>query len=156
MRIISFLFLAALLTALRATCSAADPERTQVRALLVTASPEAGPSDTRLAEFEPTLRRILRFESFRLAGEGSAQVSSPGQANLGMGRGHSLAITAEKSDARGVHLRIEWQESGRSLMVTGLVLRPGVPAVLGGPSARSLVDGHAVRRWLHKGAQVWE
>ena len=134
MRIIPFLFLAMMLMATHATATAADNGSTHVRALLVTASKEAGTSDPSLAEFEPTLRRILRFESFRLAGEGSAAVSTPGQANIGLSRGQALAITAEKSDARGVHLRIDWQDKGRSLMTTGLVLRPGVPAVLGGPS----------------------
>jgi hypothetical protein len=40
----------------------------------------------------------------------------------------------EKSDGKGVRLKVNWQEGRRSLMNTGLALRPGVPAVLGGPA----------------------
>ncbi len=104
----------------------------RVRALLVIASKQPGPADGRLASFEPTLRRILRFESFRLIGEGSTNLAVPGQSKIGLSNGHALELT---SDGKPGHLGVKWQSGGRSLMNTGLSLRPGIPAVLGGPAS---------------------
>jgi hypothetical protein len=133
MRIIQLLFLAALLVLPRAGI-AADGGSTRIRAVLVLASNQKGASDSRLSAYEPTLRRLLRFESYRLAGEGAGSVGSPGKASVNLGRGHSLQLETEKSDGKGVRLHVSWQEGGNSLMNTVLALRPGVPAVLGGPS----------------------
>jgi hypothetical protein len=133
MRTFRFLFVAAALACAH-HLFAADGDAVRVRALLVLASKNAAESDARLAAYEPTLRRILRFESFRLAGEGSTELATPGKASVGLGRGHSLDLDAEKSDGRSVRLRVSWQGEGRSLMNTGLSLRGGVPAVLGGPA----------------------
>lgn len=113
-----------------------------VRAMLVLASNQKGATDGRLADYEPTLRRILRFESYKLVGEGAASLGGAGRSSVKLGRGHSLEFAAEKSDGKGVRLKVNWQDGGRSLMNTGLVLRPGVPAVLGGPASG-------------KGGEVW-
>ncbi len=134
MKLISFFLLAALLTVARTATFAADGARANVRALLVLASSQRGASDARLAEYEPTLRRILRFESYKLAGEGSAALAGGGKSTVRLARGHAVELEMEKSDGKGVRLKVNWQEGRRSLMNTGLVLRPGVPAVLGGPA----------------------
>jgi len=132
MRIIHFILLGLLLIAPHSGIAAGGA--THVRALLVVASNQKGESDARLSSYEPKLRSILRFESYRLAGEGSANLDSPGRASINLTRGHSLTLENQKSDGGGVRLQVTWQEGGRSLMNMGLVLRPGVPAVLGGPS----------------------
>ena len=116
--------------------------RANVRAMLVLASNQKGATDGRLADYEPTLRRILRFESYKLVGEGAAALGGAGRSSVKLGRGHTLELAAEKSDGKGVRLKVNWQDGGRSLMNTGLVLRPGVPAVLGGPASG-------------KGGEVW-
>jgi hypothetical protein len=118
----------------RTALISADGGHAKVRAILVLASNERGASDERLSAYEPTLRRILRFESYKLVGEGSAAVTGARPTSVKLGRGHALELQAEKADGKGVRLRVQWQEGGRSLMNTGLVLRPGVPAVLGGPA----------------------
>lgn len=107
---------------------------TRLRALLVIASNEKGESDPRLAAYERNLRSILRFESYRLAGEGSAAIAPGGSASIGLGEGQSLTVEAEKPESRGARIKVKWEGQGRSHMNTGLALRPGVPAVLGGPS----------------------
>ncbi|MCW5549446.1 MAG: hypothetical protein KIT44_10840 [Opitutaceae bacterium] len=124
--------LAALLFTAGLTPLGAQSERASVRAILVAASNAEGESDRRLAPFEPTLRRILRFQSYRYLGEGSATVTTGGTVNLG--QGHRLELEHEPGDGRAVRLRVNWLDGRRSLMQTGLVLRPGVPAVLGGPA----------------------
>lgn len=106
---------------------------TAVRGLLVSASPAQGATDERLKPYESTLRRILRFESFKLLGVGRAAVATPGQASIMLGQGHRLEIQSEASADDRLRLQLNWVERGQSLMRTGLVLRPGVPAVLGGP-----------------------
>lgn len=133
MRIIQLIVLAALLLVPRAF--AADAGQTRVRALLVVASNQKGESDARLSAYEPNLRRVLRFESYRLAGEGSANLPSPGKAVVNLGHGHSLALETSKGEGGGsVRLQVNWQGSGRLLINTALVLPPGKPAVLGGPA----------------------
>lgn len=119
------------LFALTALAMPARSTAAEVSALLVTASKNPGPSDARLKPYEATLRRILRFESFRLVGEGSAHIAAPGKGQIGLGGGHQLQleIANEKSD----RVDATWQQGKRVLMQTGLSLRPGVPAVLGGP-----------------------
>jgi len=136
MRIIKLVFLSAVLVVTRTATLAADGGHVTVRAILVIASNQPARPDPRLAPYEPTLRRILRFESYRFEGEGSAGLAIPGKGTVAVGRGQALDLESEKSDGKGgVHLRVRWHDGGRTLMNTGLVLRPGVPAVLGGPSA---------------------
>ncbi len=108
-------------------------EQTSVRAILVTASNEKGESDRRLAAYEPTLRRILRFESYRYVAEGSVSLAVPAKAPLTLAAGHRLDLETENSSNAGIRLKLAWSEGRRVHMQTGLTLRPGVPAVLGGP-----------------------
>ncbi|HRE05845.1 MAG TPA: hypothetical protein PKX00_09570 [Opitutaceae bacterium] len=105
----------------------------ELSALLVSASKEPGASDPRLKPYEATLRRILRFESFKLVGQGQTSLQPPGKGNVSLGAGHSLQIEAESNAGGSERVQVSWQQGGRTLMRSGLVLRPGVPAVLGGP-----------------------
>ncbi len=139
--ILRLTFLIALGTVLLGTARA---ERASVEGILITASNEAGQTDRRLAPYEATLRRILRFESFRQVGTGRASVDIPANGTLSLGDGHELELEAEASDGKGVHLKVRWTADGRTLMNTGLALRPGVPAVLGGPSTGNKGDVYAV------------
>lgn len=119
-------------------------DRADIQGILISASNERGATDGRLAAYEPTLRRILRFESFRFLGEDTASLNGPERARLDLGSGHQLEIETEPSDGKGIHVRVRWVSGGRALMNTGLVLRPGVPAVLGGPSTGHKGEVYAV------------
>ena len=135
MRLTLSLLLGALLFGLgTAPARAEDRQQVSLRAILVSASREAGSTDKSLSRYEDTLRRILRFESFKQLGAGRARIEAPGSGSISLGQGHQLEVTTESSQGDRVRVQIEWTGSGRSLMRTGLVLRPGVPAVLGGPS----------------------
>ena len=129
--ILRLTFLLAAFAGLFASVRAAD---TSVQGILLTASNESGQTDRRLAQYEPTLRRILRFESYHYIGEDSANLSVPASGNLSLGDGHQLEITTERADGKSIHVKVRWLSGGRTLMNTGLTLRPGVPAVLGGPA----------------------
>ncbi len=126
------LLLALMLTA-TACCALRAAERTSLRAILVAASNEKGASDRRLAAYEPTLRSILRFESYRFLGEGSAALAVPAEGTLSLGQGHRLEIETEASDKGAIRLRVAWYDGGQILMRTVISQRPGVPSVLGGP-----------------------
>jgi hypothetical protein len=119
-------------------------DRTSIHAILVAASNDKGATDRRLAPYEPTLRRILRFESYRFLGEGSAALAVPAGGAIALGNGHRLELATESSDGKTVRVRVNWTDGGGSLMNTGLALRPGVPAVLGGPARGDKGEVYAV------------
>lgn len=134
--------LLAMLCGLTVTARAAD--RVSIQGILITASNESGQTDRRLAAYEPTLRKILRFESYRFLGDDRATLNVSDSGNLSLGDGHTLQVATESSDGKGIHVKVRWTANGRTLMSTGLVLRPGVPAVLGGPSTGSGGEVYAV------------
>lgn len=119
-------------------------ERASLQGILISASNESGQTDRRLAPYEPTLRRILRFESYRFLGDDRASLDVPASGTLTLGDGHQIEVTTESSDGKAIHVKVRWTGGGRTLMNTGLVLRPGVPAVLGGPSTGNKGEVYAV------------
>ncbi len=130
---LSLLWALLLATALSSTAAAAD-DTVSVRGILVSASREAGETDKSLAPYEANLRRILRFESFRRLGAGRAKAALPGEGSFNVGQGQTLRFHAEEAGEGRVRIQLEWQGGSRTFMRTGLILRSGVPAVLGGPS----------------------
>ncbi len=133
--ILSLCGLAALLAAMAVPAAHAQGnDRVALRAILVSASKEPGATDRSLSRYEDTLRRILRFESFQQLGSDRATLDTPGSGTLSLGQGHRLEINTEPAKGDRIRVQVEWDGNGRRLMRTGLVLRPGVPAVLGGPS----------------------
>jgi hypothetical protein len=133
----TILRLALLVLAVVATTNAARAATASVQGILITASNEPGKTDNRLASYEPTLRRILRFESYHYVGEDSARLEVPASGNLSLGDGHVVEVTTEQVDGKSVQVKVRWTANGRMLMNTGLNLRAGVPAVLGGPPTRN-------------------
>lgn len=112
---------------------AQEPAAFPVRGILVAASNEAREPDARLSPYEPTLRRVLRFASYRQLGSGQARIAAPGAGTVNLGEEHRLEITLEPSNGGRVRAQLRWLDGERALMNTGVVLRRGVPAVLGGP-----------------------
>lgn len=142
MKTIRLALLLAVFAGLFAVAQAAD--RARIQGILISASNDQGKTDQRLAAYEPTLKRILRFESYRFLGDDSTALAVPASGQLSIGDGHQLEVTTESADAKGIHVRVRWTQGGRSLMNTGLVLRLGVPAVLGGPSTGNKGEVYAV------------
>jgi len=142
MKPIRLMFLFAALAGSLASTHAAEHAR--IQGILISASNDRGKTDQRLAAYEPTLRRILRFESYRFIGDDSASLAVPASGQLSIGEGHRLEVATESADAKGIHLRVRWTQGGQTLMNTGLVLHAGVPAVLGGPSTGKKGEVYAV------------
>jgi hypothetical protein len=99
--------------------------------ILIVASNEKGATDPHLAPYESTLRRILRFESYRFVGEGSANVAVPGNGAISLGRGQRIELETDGSGGRGLKVTVRWLVGGRAVMNTGLSLGPGSHVVLG-------------------------
>jgi len=127
--------LAFVVTVLAGLAAAPRADAASIQGILITASNEAGQTDGRLARYEPTLRKILRFESYHYVGEDTTSLGVPESGSLSIGDGHQLEITTEQADGKAVQAKVRWLANGRTLMNTGLTLRPGVPAVLGGPAS---------------------
>ena len=144
MRIINFLFLTALLTLSHAALVAADGGHVTVRAILVVGSHQGGKSDPRLARYEANLKGILEVESVRVLSEGSASLAAPGKGTVSLGSDKSLDVQAEKSDGKGVYLRVNWQEGGRTVIDNGRDMSPGVPMILALPAVGKADEVFAV------------
>jgi len=90
-----------LLASLAGLCAVARADSANIRGILISASNESGQTDRRLAQYEPTLRRILRFESYRFLGDDSTSLEVPALGSLSIGDGHELELTIEEyNDAR--------------------------------------------------------
>jgi hypothetical protein len=126
---LAFVFLFAAF-ALSGTAIAA--ESTSVRAILVVASNEKGGTDPKLAPHEPALRGVLPYQSYKVAGEGSASVSSGGKASISLPGGNSVEL---QGDASGVKVI----RGGRPVSVGR-----GSPVVLLGGSAGGKGDRYAI------------
>lgn len=122
------------LAALVLTSAGLAADSIQARGILVAASNEQHEPDRRLAEYEPTLRRVLRFESYRYLGSGGTRAQTGQEARMSIGQGQSVEVTVESINGDRIRARIRWVEGDRTMMNTVLVLRRGVPAVLGGPA----------------------
>jgi hypothetical protein len=140
----TILRLACLLAASVLLLGSARAGQTSIEGILITASNERGQTDRRLAPYESTLRRILRFETFRFVGSDRAGIAVPGSRQLSLDQGHALELEVENVDAKAIHVKVRWTAGGRTLMNTGLTLRPGIPAVLGGPSTGDKGEVYAV------------
>ncbi|MSU48323.1 MAG: hypothetical protein EXS37_04395 [Opitutus sp.] len=106
-------------------------DSTSVHAILITASNHKAAADPKLAPYEAPLQRNLPESSFRYVGEGAANVSIGGHADIPLGRGHHLELECEKGDAGVIVVKVRWLNGEKVVMSTSLSLQPGVPAVLG-------------------------
>ncbi len=125
---------------------AAAAERVSLRGILISASNTKRESDRRLAAYEPTLRSILRFESYRYLGEDHTMLKASEKSELLVGDGLRLEIDTERADGQSAHIRVRWATGGgKNLMGGAFVLRPGgAPVVLGGPASDNPGEVYAV------------
>lgn len=107
------------------------------KAVMIHASDNPAPIDRRLEHIEYKLRRMLKFEHYKHAGEGSASVSLPGSGTIQLGGGYSLHIQASDAGKGKVSAQVQWKKGGSVLLSTRTRVSRGSPTVLGGVSQGS-------------------
>lgn len=129
MRVIQIITFSLFAVSLFARGFAAEPGRVSIRGILVVASEKAGEPDRRLGAYERNLRQNLprRFNSVRLAGEGRAQISVPGEGSISLGQGHSIGIEVLEVIGGQIHMRVTWRQGGRVLINTVIKQNPKIP-----------------------------
>ena len=103
-----------------------------VKALLIRASNDPAPLDTRLDVIEYKLRRLFQFEHYRFMGEGSATLGLPGDSVLTLGHGIRLEIHVFNADGDRIRSQVRWFRNDEVLLTTTVVMTKEVPVVLGG------------------------
>jgi hypothetical protein len=106
--------------------------RASVHAILVVASNDAGPTDSRLAPYEANLKSSLGRKSFHYQGEGSAAVAGGGKGNISLANGHNLELSNE-----GGRVKVHFGSAD-------IVLSAGQTVVLAGRNAGGRGDVFAV------------
>ena len=106
-------------------------ESASVYAILITASKEKAPADSRLAPYEATLQRNSPESSFRFAGEGRATVTGNAKAVITLGGAHQVILEGGSRDADGILLKVRWLNGKTVVMNNAFAFQPGVPIVLG-------------------------
>ncbi|HUR56542.1 MAG TPA: hypothetical protein VM029_02455 [Opitutaceae bacterium] len=122
MKRIQFVF-ALLLGAFLAPHAAHAAEGFSVRAILIRASNDKGPSDARLKQYEAELQRNLVFSSFKFVAENTTAVPTGGRSSISLAGGHRLELENDKGALRG---KMQWKD-GRTVTVT---LQRESPSVL--------------------------
>ncbi len=106
----------------------------ELNGFLLIATDEPGARDPRLQRYESNLRKLFRFSSYRLIGEGRRHSSLPGESSLTLGKGYSMYVEVENSGKDRIRARVKWSQGERILIHTTAVLRRDNPLILGGPA----------------------
>lgn len=127
-----------LLALLSSAASAQSADSVQLQATLIRASNDGNGTDRALLPFEPTLKRLFKYDSYELRNRSAAKVSLPGQARMNLGNGHHLEIGAQAAASDKVRFRIRWFQADDLLVNTTVVASRDRPTVLGGPSTEDV------------------
>lgn len=119
--------------ALFAPSPVAGAESASITGLLILATDGPGDTDSRLKRYEPTLRRLFKFNSYRQIGRDTTSIDVPGRGVLSYGSGQNLAIETTRSGGGSIRATVRWKRGNRTLINTTVVMKPGVPTLLGGP-----------------------
>lgn len=129
-----------LLIILMALCSGlpaqAEEGSARVQVILVQASNSDGGVDRSLREYAGNLERLFRFKSYRQSSRQTLRLNVPGEGSVSLAGGQTLTIRSDGGSRGGLKAEISWKRGSKSLLHTRINLRPGSPAVLGGPRSQ--------------------
>lgn len=108
----------------------AEAEPIEVEAMLILASNEPAPLDRRLERVDYLLRPLLRFETYKLLGQGSVMLNADTSTSLALGDGYVLYLNTSKGKKN--HVEVSWQRGDTRLLSTSVTLQRNKPAILGG------------------------
>lgn len=113
--------------------ASAGAETLNLKGILILANNSGEASDARVKPYESKLKRLFKFNHYAYYGEGRGKVALPGGTTLNLGKGYALSAAAESSEGGKHRLKVDWKKGSKSLIKTTLVVKRGVPTVLGGP-----------------------
>lgn len=119
------------LAAAAAPLQAADSARVSV--ILVEASNSGSEIDSGLRPYAETLQRLFRFASYRQVGARVLSLQMPGIGAVDLPEGMRLQLESAESDGGALRSNLTWTRGNQRLLHTRITLRPGQPALLGGP-----------------------
>jgi hypothetical protein len=122
----------------------ASDDRVTLQAILVIASDD-GETDPSLAPYEATLKRVLRFKSFRrVGGATAAPLAAKQEATLAIGGGYSLDVWINWITDRETEFGARWF-TGKATLANTTITRPRQStAIIGGPAAKEGGGTYAV------------
>lgn len=118
-------------------------DRVAFQAILVIASDE-GSTDASLAAFEPKLRSLLRFKSYRRVGGGKAEMAASGESTIALGQGNSLDLWIENVADTEVSFGVRWYNERLNLANMKVTRRRGAETIIGGPKTEDGKGHYAV------------
>jgi hypothetical protein len=122
------------LSGIMAAPNALVAESARVEVILVEASNGDGGVDGSLRAYSGTLQRLFKFQSYRQVSKSTLRLDVPGEGSVGLAGGQKLSLKAGEGGKRGLMAELTWARGSKKLLHTRIQLRPGNPAVLGGPS----------------------
>lgn len=133
-QLLPFLFACAV-ALLCSASSALAADAVNIRATLILGTNDGGGVDGQLRQYERNLKRVLPFDTFKQQGAGSANVTPPGEANIGIGDGHVVHARVEEAGDGKYRIAARWTKGDHAYINTTVVASSNRPTVLGGPSA---------------------
>jgi hypothetical protein len=114
-----------------AAAVAGDPALS-IEAMLIHASNNPAPLDTRLDKVEYKLRRVFQFEHYRYYGGATVPLTVPGASVMDLGHNNKLTVNATGSHKGRVEASLKWENESGVVLNTTVVMSRGVPVILGG------------------------
>jgi hypothetical protein len=119
-------------------------DRVAVQAILLVASDE-GVTDASLSAYEATLKRVLRFKSYRRVGGGSTAPLAPGgEATVAIGGGYDLDVWVNRITDREVEYGVRWFKGRHTLSNTTFTRPRRSNTIVGGPATEDGKGTYAV------------
>lgn len=109
--------------------------KAELQVILVEATNNGKGIDAGLKSYASNFQRLFRFDSYKEVQRSSAKLSLPGESNVSLSNGTTLAISASNGGPT-LLADLEWKRGRSSLLHTRLKLKRGTPAVLGGPRSK--------------------
>ena len=106
-----------------------------VQVILVDASNAEGGVDGALRPYAGPLQRLFRFKSYQQLARRSFKLEVPGEGSVELPGGQRLVLKAGERKGPGFVAELTWSRGNTRLLHTRIQLRPGNPAVLGGPAS---------------------
>jgi hypothetical protein len=135
-RYLSILAVIFLLAGLFVPAGADAADNARVEVILVRAGNGEPGVDPGLRAYASTLQRLFRFERYEMVSRKSMHLALPGEGAVALSGGQKLRVSAAAAGS-GVKADVDWTRGSKRLLHTRIQLRPGSPAVLGGPRSES-------------------